>query len=255
MNSRSSKNSTVARGIIPRDCSCRFRRGLLRGFTLIEVLAAVVIIVTIVSMVYGSFFAISESARSYQARITLFRHGRKVLGQMARQIRCSYVGPIEEITNKDKQMSTKKNGISENIIDYFSGDADDPSREILHLVTTNGTLSFHDETNGLFDIAYKLDKSTGTLFLSQTRFSRRSNNNIEEKNFRPLFEGIKHIELEFFDGQEWLDKWDFKQKRQLPLAVKIGITCEDRNNQQSHYATIAYVNCHKNQSRKTVPEK
>lgn len=252
MNTRPGKNSSPASGIIRAGRSARFRCGLFPAFTLVEVLVAVAIIVTIVSMVYGSYFATSKSARTYQTRIALFKQGRKVLERMARQIRCSYVGPIEAHTDAAREITGKEKTEPENIFDYFSGDPDDPSGEILHLVTTNRTLCLQDGADGLFDITYKLDKSTGTLFLSQTRFINTTKRIVEGKNFRPLFEGVENIDLSFFDGHKWLDKWDFKQKRKLPFAVKIGITCEGENYQQSHYGTVAYVNCRKNQAKKTV---
>ena len=68
------------------------------GFTLVEILVAMAIIVVIVSLVYGSYFATSKSTQAYKSRIALFQQGRKVLRQMARQIRCSYAGTTEEPT-------------------------------------------------------------------------------------------------------------------------------------------------------------
>ena len=60
------------------------------GFTLLEALVAMAIVVSIVSMVYGSYFATSKSADVYKARMTTSESAGGVLQQMARQIRCSY---------------------------------------------------------------------------------------------------------------------------------------------------------------------
>jgi type II secretory pathway component PulJ len=75
---------------------------------LVEVLVAAAIIVTIVSMVYGSYFATAKSTEAYKAKMTLSGQTRKVLGQMARQIRCSYVGKTEERTDLSGTISPGK---------------------------------------------------------------------------------------------------------------------------------------------------
>jgi len=224
------------------------------GFTLVEILVAVTIIVAILSMVYASYFATSKSAQECKTRIALSGEGRKVLGQMARQIRCSYVGSAREYKYPTRPVSQQKEKIPQNTISYFNGDADGPRGEILHLVTTNSILAGQTPLDGLFEVTYKFDKSTGTLFLSEERFVNAPKSVVEKKNWQPFAENIECVELAFFDGQQWLPRWDFKEKKTLPYAVKINITCEDENYRQYHYGTVAYVCCRKNQGKKTTSE-
>ncbi len=189
-----------------------------KGFTLVEILVAVAIIVTIVSMVYGSYFAASKSTQAYRTKITSFQQGRKMLKQMARQISCAYAG-------------------------YFNGNPDDPDEKILHLVTTSSFWATQDSTDGLFEVIYKFDKSRGLLSLSQERFTGASENITDKRNWHPIARNINHIELEFLNGQQWLHKWDFEAKRVLPSAVRISITCEDENHRQYNHSTAAYIYC------------
>ena len=233
--------------------SLQLRGGLRAGFTLVEILVAVTIIVMIISMVYGSYFATAKSTDVYKAKMTMSSRTRKVLGQMARQIRCSYVGKTEEHTDSAETISRGKSEISEGPIIYFNCEQDAPGGEILHLVTTNGLFRRKGQVNGLFDVAYKFDKSSGTLSLSQRRFVGTPERLIEERNWRPLLINVECVELDFFDGQQWLSKWDFEQKKKLPFAVKIGITSRDENYRQCCYVTIAYVGCSWNQGRGTQP--
>jgi len=224
------------------------------GFTLVEILVAVAIIVTILSMVYGSYFATSKSAQACKTRIALSRQGREVLGQMARQIRCSYVGSARKYKYPTREVSQQREKIPENAIDYFNGNPDDPGGEILHLVTTNSILGGQAPADGLFEVSYKFDKSTGALFFSQERFVNAPKSVIEKKNWQPIAGNIECVELAFFDGQQWLHRWDFKEKKRLPHAVKINITCEDENYRQYNYGTVAYVCCRTNQGKKTTSE-
>jgi type II secretion system protein J len=220
------------------------------GFTLVEILVAMAIIVTIVSMVYGSYFAISKSTQAYKSKITLSQQGRKVLEQMARQIRCSYAGKADKHTYPTSIPQQKK-PVPASAIDYFNGNSDEPSGEILHLITTNGFLVGQDPQDGLFEVTYKLDKSRGLLFSSQRRFAATPKNAVQKKDWQPIAENVECFKLAFFDGQQWLNKWDFKDKGEPPCAVKINITLEDKNYQRNQYGTIAYICCRKNQGKET----
>ena len=223
-----------------------------KGFTLIEILVAAAIIVTIVSMVYGSYFATSKSARSCKSRIALSRQGRKVLGQMARQIRCSYVGSAKEYKSPTRLVFQQRKKIPEDVISYFNGNSGETGGEILHLVTTSGISEGQAPLDGLFETTYKFDKSIGTLFFSQERFIGAPKSLVENRNWQPIAINVESIELAFFDGQQWLHTWHFKEKKSLPNAVRINITFEDEDFRQYHYGTIAYVCCRKNQGNKTT---
>lgn len=230
----------------------RIRRRLRAGFTLIEILVAVTMIVTIVSMVYGSYFATAKSTDACKARMTTSGRTRKVLDQMACQIRCSYIGEAIEDTDLAGTDSSGTNTIRKGPIIYFGYEADAHGSGTLHLVTTNKLFCDDGYVNGLVDIAYKFDKNIGTLYLSQRRFVGTPQEHLEDRNWRPLLVNVESVELEYFDGRQWLQEWDFELKKKLPVAVKIGITCEDENSRQCHYGTIAYVDCSANQSRETL---
>ena len=201
-------------------------------------------------MVYGSYFATSKSAQVCKKRIALSQQGRELLGQMTRQIRCSYAGSFKKSTPPAGKGSLKNEETQENIINYFAGSSGETGGEILHLVTTNGILE--QKSPELLKVTYKFDKSTGTLLLSQERFIDTPESIFEKKNWQPLAENIESIELAFSDGRKWHNTWNFKEKSGLPYAVKINITCQDENYRQYHYGTTAYICCRKNQDKKTT---
>ncbi len=222
------------------------------GFTLVEILVAVAIIAAIVSMVYGSYFVTSKSAQACKRRIATSQEARELLDRMAQQIRCCYAGSVQKPKPADSKGSLKKEETPENIINYFNGDSGEMGGEILCLVTTNSILE--EQAPGLFEVTYKFDKNIGMLFLSQERFVDGSKSFIENRNWQPLAENMDSIELEFSDGQNWLPTWDFKEKKALPYAVKINITCRDENYRQYSFGTAAYICSRKNQVMKTTSE-
>lgn len=260
MNIKSKKDGFTPLEAAPPSRGTYFRWRSLTGFTLLEILVAMALIVTIVSMVYASYFATSKSTQIYKARMELYQQGQNVLKQMARQIRCSYSGTDEKHTYASQQAEIPKNDVH----CYFNGNPEEPTGEILHLVTTNGPLrdqkpaptpvSRQEDVGGLFDVIYKFDKNSGALFLSQERFIGASTSVVGKRNWRPIAKNVECIELSFFDGLQWLNKWDFKDNMKLPCAVKIEIICEDENYQQCHCGTIAYISCQANQGKEVRPK-
>ncbi len=211
-----------------------------------EVLLAMTIIVTVISMVYGSYFVISQSVKTCKTRISLSQQGQKVLGLLARQIRCSYVPAADSSQQPGKQVPEQKTVTLENAKDYFSGSSDASGSAMLHFITTNAFSPKQKAAVGLFEVDYKLDAKTGSLLLNQRPFVNAPGSTLEN-TWQPIAENIARIELEFFEGHQWLCKWNFKEQGQLPAAVRINITLEDENRREYHCETVAYVYCGTNQ--------
>jgi hypothetical protein len=205
-------------------------------------------------MVYGSYFATAKSADAYKARMTTSGQTQKVLRWMAQQIRCSYVGKMAEETELTGTDSSRTSKIRMNPVIYFGYEPDAPDSGILHLVTTHMLFCQDGYANGLFEAAYKFDKNSGSLSLSQRRFAGTYQEHLEDRNWRELLVNVESVELYFFDGRQWLPKWDFERKKKLPVAVKISITSKDENYRQCHYSTIAYVGCSSNPGRENFSE-
>jgi type II secretion system protein J len=217
------------------------------GFTLVEILVAVALIAAILSMVYGSYFATSRSAQVCQARIAMCHQGRTTLDQMAQQIRCAYAGTMANDADSGESGTQQTRTVPEGSVRFFNGSPNAPNGEILRLVTTNGFDEEKGPTDGLFEITYRFDKSTGVLSLSQGRFIGTAQK-AEARNWRPIAENIECLELTFFDGRKWQRSWDFKDKEKLPYAVRIEISYEDDDYKRYEYGTVAYISCRRNRT-------
>jgi prepilin-type N-terminal cleavage/methylation domain-containing protein len=212
------------------------------GFTLVELLVAVALIATVLAMVYGSYIATTRSAQACKSRIALSEQGRKTLEQIARHVRCSYAGSVcdraEDVEAGSDQTQTEPG----DRVNYFNGDTDAPDGEVLHLVTTCGLSGEKRATDGLFEVVYRFDKRTSELALSLVRFVAASRK-AERRDWRVIADEIESIDLAFFDGEQWLGRWDFEDKKELPRAVRIEISGENESFQRYDYSTVAYVSC------------
>jgi type II secretion system protein J len=214
-----------------------------RGFTLIEILMAMAIIAEIIVMVYGSYSIASKSAKACTSRIALLDETRDALAQMSRQISCSYAGRKETETSPGKAVFIKEKKNRKKMNTLFEGDCDRVNGQILHFVTTTSALRNQQAVDGLFKVIYKFDKNTGRLFVSETKFVGSSTSLDSSRLWLPIGRDIKAVELAFYDGRKWLEKWDIKEKRSLPRAVKVDITVDHEDCQPYHYTTIASVYC------------
>ena len=212
------------------------------GFTLVELLVAVVLIATVLAMAYGSYFAISASARACSSRIAMSEKGRKTLEQIARHVRCSYAGSVfdhkEDLEAGPGQAETEPGGS----VSYFCGYTDAPDGEVLHLVTTSGLPGEKGPQDGLFEVVYRFDNRTSELALSLARFVGTSKK-AERSQWRLIADQVESLELAFFDGEQWLESWDFEDKKELPRAVRIEISGQNESLQRYDYSTVAYVSC------------
>jgi hypothetical protein len=105
----------------------------------------------------------------------------------------------------------------------------------------------------MYDVAYRFDSDTGTLFYSQRPFAPVGEDLNENWSAEGrVAEGIDRITLKFFDGKTWLQSWDwYEQKQKLPAAVSIEITLKGEQNYQYRYETVAFVMAAENRSEQT----
>ncbi|UCF13986.1 MAG: prepilin-type N-terminal cleavage/methylation domain-containing protein [Phycisphaerales bacterium] len=211
------------------------------GFTLVELLVAVALIATILSMAYGSYVTTMKSAEACKSRIVLSEQGRKTLERIARHVRCSYAGAVcddnDDTGSSNDQQETK----TEQRVNYFNGDARSPNGEILHLVTTCGLSEDREFEHGLFEVSYRFNRRTRQLATSEVRFVGKVQKT-RKRDWKVISDKVESVDLEFFDGKSWLRRWDFTDKKGLPRAVRIEITGRNENLQRYDYSTVAYIN-------------
>ena len=213
------------------------------GFTLIEILVAMAIITSIFVMMYAGYTAISKSAGICNERIATLDETRNALAQMARQISCSYPSRKENEIPAAKAVLKKEKKIHKNTSALFEGDSNNINGWILNFVTTASGFRSQKATDGLFEVIYRFDKSTGQLLFSQTKFLGSSISLDSGRFWLPIGRDITAIDLAFYDGQDWLEKWDIREKLTLPYAVKVDITVEHKNPRPYHYTAVAPVYC------------
>ncbi|MBN2139101.1 MAG: prepilin-type N-terminal cleavage/methylation domain-containing protein [Sedimentisphaerales bacterium] len=225
------------------------------GFTLIEMLVAMAIVVSIVSMVYGSYFATARSAEIYKSRMTVSEEVRSVLQRMSGQIRCAYARLADGTSSEPKALPVNTEKVIDESINCFKAGVDLPDGQILNLVTTDQSSLAEGRPDGLHDVAYRFDRNEGILFMSSSRAVHGKTPPGRKRDWSPLIEKVRHIRLAFFDGKQWWSEWDFEKNNNLPAAVSITVACEDENSRQCVFSTVAYVAVHREQTSRDISKR
>lgn len=171
------------------------------GFTLLELLVGLSIALVILSAIYGAYSATSQSTGRWQKRATSSRQSQLLLNSVARQLRCLY-----------------NDFSSERPEDRFCGGATADSG-MMSFLTTSPLLSSDDKGDGIYRIAYRLDRAGRLCYRQSPHISAE-----QRGRWLPIAENIGSIDIEFFDGSAWLARWPGQDKKSPPNAVRIKLT-------------------------------
>ncbi|HPC94171.1 MAG TPA: type II secretion system protein GspJ [Sedimentisphaerales bacterium] len=206
------------------------------GFTLVEMLVALALIATIVSMVYGSYAATSRSADVYDSRLTCSQRADLVLRLLARQLRCAYRPPAEpNAMESSRTAEIHKPGPA------FLGGTRNPRGEVLDFLTTAPLGGGPNGPQGLARVTYQHDSAMRTLAI-QCRPATGSIHPADGAGqWQVVLRQVVDIEIEFHDGLQWQPHWNSATSRNLPRAVRLGLTVMDREDRAYHCATTVAI--------------
>ena len=226
------------------------------GFTLIEIIIALTIVFTILSVAYATYFATFSSVERCRTKIDTAYQARTLLAKMSRQIRCIYQIPDDILPAIEPKSHNQTWIIPKTSFSSLEAPADKNKGYILSLVTTAAIFNDKLLPHGPFQVVYKYDPDLGTLFYSQKKYLPITENSSDalrqkfnlpltddDESWFPLAKNISRIDLYFYDDGKWLSDWSYNEKLQLPKAVKIELTLENTNSNSTTFTTSAYVNC------------
>jgi len=225
------------------------------GFTLIELIVALTIIVGILSMVYGSYAATTRSIDVSGARMACIERGCLALRLMARQLRCAYAPPSIAGPSNPSPTGSNPGGTAGNAQSapypvaapskksaaLFQGDSHDPRGRILSFFTTGGSGGGPNAPRGLSRVAYRYDPIAATLSISRRDGTEPLRDLQDPDGEQPLLRNVTSIALKFHDGRQWQDTWDFKRKHGLPRAVKVELIVADQTGRPHHLGTTVSI--------------
>jgi len=222
-----------------------------RGFTLIEILIALAMMATIMSMVYGSYAATTQSVETYSSRLDCSERASLILRLMARQIRCVYIPPTDPNTTGSSgnidRTQTRARSIARHGTEIdrsspsFCGNAQGRRGEVLDFVTTIGLGAGLKGPRGLSRIRYRHDPLTDTLWIDRRPYMDRLRKADSTQTGQPILDHVTTLDVEFCDGQQWLKKWNGVRNREVPQAVRISLSLVDEEGRSYRFGTTVRI--------------
>ncbi|MBI4826898.1 MAG: prepilin-type N-terminal cleavage/methylation domain-containing protein [Nitrospirae bacterium] len=187
----------------------RYRQPDKNGFTIIELLVSLAILVIVLGAVYATFFSIQRALDRFNNISMKYHEARTALDIMRREIESSYFDPSnpgdEAKTGTRPQFSFKDK-------DIFGKDSSD-------LNLTSFSL-----TGIALNISYRIEAEDGSLKLMKQ----------ESQTFQPskgytleMMNGIESFTVEASFQRKWVKVWDAEQTGKLPDMLRITIAFDD----------------------------
>jgi len=198
-----------------------------RGFTLIEVMIALTIMVVMVTALYQAMATSFETKDIVTKMNDRFHEGRQVTGKIARELRMAFLrAEVPEQFREEKPT----------VLTRFKGERD----EIYFASTAHLRLRAGARESDQSEIAYYLGSSRrDSPYRGKTLF-RRESRRIDGRPDRggyiwPVVDGVKEFRLEYWDdtkeigGDAWQRNWESHENEAeplLPARVRITLVLE-----------------------------
>ncbi|MDP3940347.1 MAG: type II secretion system protein GspJ [Deltaproteobacteria bacterium] len=215
------------------------------GFTLIEVMIAIVITSIVLGMVYSSFQAVMDTRERVSASTNSNMTARLVLSRLSREIESAYI------------VQRPENAPPESRYTFFDGSEDTvdghPAAKLSFTTFAHTKRALDADESDQSVIAYECemrptDNGEGQQLALIRREWRRVAPPGETQFYDPvpvsLAEGIEGFKLRFMEpeGGDWTELWnseDIRTLDALPSAVEITLSLDDGRGIVRDYVTVA----------------
>lgn len=193
------KNLPSGRSQIPKECS--------GGFTIVEILVAILITSIIAGIIYGSYMGGLRIIYGSQKEMERTTVARLLLDRISADLACAFLRPDREYL----------------VFVGEDGSAEEMPADTLTFIASDNPRSERDAPESdLCEVSYLLDpRGDDALYLL-----RREDSTLDEDPFsggeaRIVGEGIAGLDFEYCGEEGWAGSWDSRTDNALPKAVRV----------------------------------
>jgi general secretion pathway protein J len=204
-----------------------------RGFTLVEVLVALAILLVVSVAVYRTLSLTFQTREKVTALNERYQEGRQVMNRLAREIRMSF---LRQPVDRQLRETTDSNWVTK-----FKGEED----ELYFATTAHLRLAANAKESDEAEVAYFLKSGDSRKYRGKTLY-RRESKRIDDKPDKggtiwPVIEGVKELKIEYWDDRKeigessWSRSWDSDDDPKnplLPARVRITLVLESDNDRR-----------------------
>jgi general secretion pathway protein J len=204
-----------------------------RGFTLVELMLAVLILAIMMSIIYGVVVSTVNAARRVEEITASSEIGPAILTRVRSDIEAAFIPKEGEYF-----VGTKKpgGGGDRDRIDFISGELAYGSENNIE------EARFHSINEvGYQVLENRKDPNVGVLYRREDYFVDADP--LKGGRLTEVYDRVKSFSLRYYDGEKWLPDWNNKTLKGLPKAVEIEVKIlvterENPNVDQTFKSTI-----------------
>ena len=182
-----------------------------KGFTLLEVLIAVVLLGILASALYGSYFAVIRARERASAGMETRRELGATLDLMRREISSAL------FNRTDKQLRFV-------VEDRDTFGAPSSTLDLTTIAPPSGYLRAE---SGVVSVQYRIPEKGKTRILVRQERDLAFAAEADVPAYYPQMEQISSFLVECYDGSKWVRSWDTAINGALPKKVRVTIQVED----------------------------
>ncbi len=198
-----------------------------KGFTLIEVLLAMAILVVIMSVVYGSFSTAGRNVEQAEASRDETDLARTLLAKITDDLVNAYYNPNMNRVNPNTNANVNLTILYGKKAEAGEGE-DKVRRDSLSLTTLTNERKPDSKETELLEVGYffkeKPDGSGHSLFRREKREPSADVPPLEGGVEYELTDRVEGLQFRYYTGTKWVDEWDTRTLGGLPKAVELALT-------------------------------
>jgi len=198
-----------------------------KGFTLIEVLLSMAILVVLMSVVYGSFSTAGRNVEQAESARDETDLARTLLAKLSDDLTNAYFNP-------NMRQVSQNTSASVNLTILYgkkdeSGEGEDKvRRDSLSLTTLTNWRKPDSKETELVEVGYffkeKPDGSGYSLYRREKRELSADAPPLEGGVEYEITDRIEGLQLRYYNGTTWADEWDTRTRGGLPKTVELALT-------------------------------
>jgi len=207
------------------------------GFTLVEIIVAITVFATILTIIYSVFYTTVKARQTSGEVAEIYSRGINFLRNFSREIKCAYLTPVWHggpRTTIFKSARDSVNGREMDIITFT---------HLCHQYVENKTLNQSDHEEVTY--FWQRDPKTDVINLMKRIDSTMDNDPEKGGIVFVVLENVVEFRLTFFNGNDWVEDW--QDSGTLPGAVHLYLVLKDKSGGEIPFETTIPV------FRATVP--
>jgi type II secretion system protein J len=187
------------------------KRSLASGFTLVELMLAILILAIMMSIVYGVLVSTVTAARRIEEITASSEIGPAILTRIRADLESAFLPKDGEFFLGGKRAG---GGADRDRLDFISsevayGSENDVEEPRFHCINEVGYQVLDS----------RKDPNAGILYRREDFFIDADP--LKGGHLTEMYDRVRSLSFRYFDGEEWKPEWSSKAKKSLPKAVEI----------------------------------